>query len=344
MSDAAVSREELLRRWKEKRTAAGGAGEDRRATLGPGQPNNSQRQPAPAGAAEPAPGLPPRLARASSVDKENVGAGAGAGGRAPAAATAAAPDTIRKAFANGQQQQEMLQEFDALQGRLQALKRESVRPSISDAAAASRPGALQSAATSRPQPPEPAGARATQPAAAVTTTARPPLAAAPPRQHAASAPTQQPAPLAPAAEALPAGVSASRGGAEPEGASMLAPASAPGAGVGGLAARLESLKRESVRPSMLGSQAGVQFEAQGAIDSQALSRLAIQLFDDKEFRSLCDRGMSAQLTRSKDGATGAEWVGCRGRRHACSEVPASLPALTLPSSLATAFPSPLPAE
>lgn len=82
--------------------------------------------------------------------------------------------------------------------------------------------------------------------------------------------------------------------------------SAGAVGVGSLAARLESLKRESVRPSLASGQAmaGVVFEAAAPIDAQALTRLAIQLFDDEQFRQLCDKGMNAQLTRSKDGATG----------------------------------------
>jgi hypothetical protein len=80
-----------------------------------------------------------------------------------------------------------------------------------------------------------------------------------------------------------------------------APEAAP---YGGLAARLESLRRDSVRPSLAGTgvPAG-QFEAAGQYDTQALSRLAQQMFGDAEFVALCERGMSAQLTRSKDGAT-----------------------------------------
>jgi hypothetical protein len=48
----------------------------------------------------------------------------------------------------------------------------------------------------------------------------------------------------------------------------------------------------------------VQFEAAGPIDTQALSRLAIQLFEEEQFKQLVDKGMNMQLTRSKDGATG----------------------------------------
>ena len=83
-----------------------------------------------------------------------------------------------------------------------------------------------------------------------------------------------------------------------------APAFARAATFGGLAAKLECLKRDSVRPSLAGPGAQqVQFEAAGQYDSQALSRLAQQMFGDPEFAALCARGMSAQLTRSKDGAT-----------------------------------------
>ncbi|KAL4427843.1 hypothetical protein ABPG75_001932 [Micractinium tetrahymenae] len=318
-SGAAPSREELLAAWKAKKAAAATAGGG--GGTGPAlaaQQLNSHRQPA--AAAKPSVGLPPRLARTGTLDKENTalgGLGAGVGGRA-APAAAPGPDSVRKAFASGQQQQEMLQEFDALQGRLQALKRESVRPSISGATVAAARGAaaLQSAATSRPAlATEPAAARATQPAAAVTTT-RAPLAAAarPPApaglQQQQPQPAQQPQADQPAPPAPPASVVVSRGGTAPEASeapstALPLPSSTAGAGVGGLAARLESLKRESMRPSLASGQAmaGVVFEAAAPIDAQALTRLAIQLFDDEQFRQLCDKGMSAQLTRSKDGAT-----------------------------------------
>ena len=86
---------------------------------------------------------------------------------------------------------------------------------------------------------------------------------------------------------------------------------AAAASFGGIAARLESLKRESLRPSLAGpapgggtgSQQGVQFEAGGQFDGQALTKLALTLFEEEGFRQLCDKGMNAQLTRSKDGAT-----------------------------------------
>jgi hypothetical protein len=82
------------------------------------------------------------------------------------------------------------------------------------------------------------------------------------------------------------------------------PGTAAAAPMGGLAAKLESLKREAVRPSFASSgQQQVQFEAAGHYDMHALTRLAQQLFGDKEFVALCQKGMNAQLTRSKDGAT-----------------------------------------
>jgi hypothetical protein len=74
--------------------------------------------------------------------------------------------------------------------------------------------------------------------------------------------------------------------------------------IGGLAARLESLKRENARPSFIGTTAQpIQLEAAGHSDTSALSRAAVQLFGDKDFVAMCEHGMSAQLTRSKDGAT-----------------------------------------
>lgn len=79
-------------------------------------------------------------------------------------------------------------------------------------------------------------------------------------------------------------------------------ADAAGTGqVGGLVARLDALKRESVRPSFAGPQP--QFEAAGCMDMNKLSKFAQQLFNDAQFLQLCDKGMSSQLTRSRDGAT-----------------------------------------
>ena len=148
------SREELLAAWKAKKAALGTA--------------NSQRQPAAAAPSKPPTGLPPRLVARAAPDKENAGAhaaGGGArGGGAPTPA-GAAPDSIRKAFASEQQRGEMLQEFDALQGRLAALKRESVRPSISGAPRAVPVQHSTASTTARPGAPlEAAAARATQPA------------------------------------------------------------------------------------------------------------------------------------------------------------------------------------
>lgn len=79
-------------------------------------------------------------------------------------------------------------------------------------------------------------------------------------------------------------------------------------GFSSLAARLESLKRESLRPSIAPtssapSQAGVQFEPAGQVDTTVLRRLATQLFEDESWKQLYEKGMNAQLTRSKDGAT-----------------------------------------
>ncbi|GAB4817622.1 hypothetical protein N2152v2_004668 [Parachlorella kessleri] len=82
-----------------------------------------------------------------------------------------------------------------------------------------------------------------------------------------------------------------------------------------LEGRLQALKRESLRPSLGGVPAPAvaggaattgsqpQFEAAGNMDMHMLSRLANQLFNDEHFCQLCDKGMSSQLTRSKDGAT-----------------------------------------
>jgi len=146
-----------------------------------------------------------------------------------------APASIRKLALTAPHREHMEQQFDQLQGRLHAIKRDSRRPSIC--------GELPAA--------DPASAGPTS-----------------------------------ALDELPGTATA---------------AAAP---MGGLAAKLESLKRESVRPSFASSgQQQVQFEAAGHYDMHALSRLAQQLFGDKEFLALCEKGMNAQLTRSKDGAT-----------------------------------------
>jgi kinesin family member C1 len=81
---------------------------------------------------------------------------------------------------------------------------------------------------------------------------------------------------------------------------------APPREINGLAAKLESLKRaDTLRQT--GAQAishqGTALEGPGQFDAHALSRCAQALFGDQEFNSLCEKGMSAQLTRSRDGAT-----------------------------------------
>lgn len=320
----------MLRAWKERKAAAAGAAGAAAAGLHQKKHENSLQQPQ---LTKAVPGLPPRLARGAALDKENAGHARLAGqqqGRPGAVGgpAAAAPDSIRKAFAHGQQQQDMLQEFDALQGRLQALKRESMRPSISGAGGPAPPSRHHSAlhATAASRPPEAAAARATQPAAP----ARPAepdgvqtekVSAAPLAQPAAAAAPAAAAPLEHAEEdlaapALPAAPAAH----------LALPAGGGSTGVGGLAARLESLKRESVRPSLVGAGAqGVQFEAAGQIDAQALTRLAMQLFEDDQFKQLCEKGMNAQLTRSKDGATGE----CSPRGVHAWAAPAPLCALGL---------------
>jgi hypothetical protein len=213
----------------------------------------------------------------------------------------------------------MLQEFDVLQGKLQALKRDSLRPSVSGTGGPPVQRPKQQPTPSSTRPPEAAAARATQPAAlhrsAEPITTRPlqhATAALPPRQQQAPQPAakpqqQQQQQLA-QQQASPASSQGGPADGYAPGSHAATAAAAPGAGggvgVGGLAARLESLKRESVRPSLVGAQ-GVQFETVGQIDTQGLSRLAMQLFDDDQFKQLCEKGMNAQLTRSKDGATGA---------------------------------------
>lgn len=77
----------------------------------------------------------------------------------------------------------------------------------------------------------------------------------------------------------------------------------PGQDTGALAARLDNLRRESIRPMPVAPlQPPVQFEA-GSVDMSSFSKVAAQLYEEKAFLELCNKGMNAQLTRSKDGAT-----------------------------------------
>ncbi len=62
----------------------------------------------------------------------------------------------------------------------------------------------------------------------------------------------------------------------------------------GLAAKLESL-RQREKPSVVAKKS--------EFDSSILSKSAQQLFGDAEFVAMCEKGLSAQLTRTRDGAT-----------------------------------------
>ena len=80
--------------------------------------------------------------------------------------------------------------------------------------------------------------------------------------------------------------------------------------IGGLAAKLQSLKRsDAVRmlPGRSQQQSHSQSTTESTNDFDAclLSRYAQYLFGDQEYVDLCGRGMNAQLTRSKDGGTDA---------------------------------------
>lgn len=146
----------------------------------------------------------------------------------------ATPLSLRKAVLPSSTREHMAQQFDALQGKLHAIKRDGHRASISGV-----PPGLTGVCASIPSP----------------------------------------------AADLP-GV-----GGHP-------------APIGALAARLESLKRDNSRLSFMGSAAQTpQFEIAAQYDVSGLSKAALQLFGDKEFVAMCERGMNAQLTRSKDGAT-----------------------------------------
>lgn len=66
---------------------------------------------------------------------------------------------------------------------------------------------------------------------------------------------------------------------------------------GGLAAKLESLKRGEKPVVVPKAEVGSGF------DRMALSRSAQQLFGDEEFVALCEKGLTAKLSSSRDGAT-----------------------------------------
>lgn len=80
-------------------------------------------------------------------------------------------------------------------------------------------------------------------------------------------------------------------------------------GFDGLAAKLESLKRDVpvTAPKSAGKGMAVALPGGDAVDRQfdvnALSRSAHQLFGDEGFIAMCEKGLTAQLSRSKDGAT-----------------------------------------
>ena len=223
MGEVEKTREELLMEWKEQKAMRGGSSlrnvtnnSSKGASLHPTKPSVTFAEPH------------------VFEDKENP-AIVETAAEVAKPAIESTPASLRKAALPAPHREHMEQQFDLLQGRLHAIKRDSRRPSISGVP----PGAHNGAAMPTP------------------TSIRP-------------------------VENSPA-------------------ASQP---IGGLAAKLESLKREAVRPSFASAgQAQVQFEAAGHYDMQALSRLAQQLFGDKEFSALCEKGMKAELTRSKDGAT-----------------------------------------
>jgi hypothetical protein len=245
------SRVEQLQEWKEQRAAAAakassaaGAGTAQQAAR---PPLHAARQPL--AARQPGQAGPRESAAMPAADSVRQ---AGPQQHPAGPPAKAAPwDHSRKPALPAGQKAQMERQYGILEGRLQALKRESLRPSLSG-----------SGPPSAPVPPPAAAAQPT---------------------GAAAAPATRPATVA-----LPAA-------AEPERAGRV------DGQVGGLAARLDALKRESVRPSFAGAQP--QFEAAGTMDMHMLSRLANQLFNDDQFLQLCDKGMNSQLTRSKDGAT-----------------------------------------
>lgn len=269
MQQPQKSRLELLQEWKEQRAAkqATGAGGQL-----PGRPPSAPK---------PGPGAPaaaPRAARPgekeNAVDPRPQVPAQPSAASLPAAAKAAPWDqhSRRPALPAGQRAH-MEAQFGALEGRLQALQRESVKPT---------PGGDGPCAAAPPPYPDPAAAASSPPMPDAGAWAA--AAAAGPMQ--AHAPAGRPPPIGSSAAAAAAAALAEPG---------------RDGGTGLLAARLDALKRESVRPSFAGPQP--QFEAAGGLDLHTLSRLANQLFNDEQFLQLCDKGMSSQLTRSKDGAT-----------------------------------------
>ena len=229
MEEEGKTREEMLIEWKEQRALRPVPGL-----------TNITNKPLPATAAHP---LKPSVTFAEpQIIEEKENPTPIAAMKASVPDVASTPASIRKAALSAPHREQMEQQFDLLQGRLHAIRRDSLRPSISGASVCNAP----------------------------------------------AAPT---APTAAPASSL----------ADEDRDQPLAAAAPP---MGGLAAKLETLKRESMRPSFASSgPQQVQFEAAGQYNMQALSRLAQQLFGDQEFSALCERGMNAQLTRSKDGAT-----------------------------------------
>lgn len=157
------------------------------------------------------------------------------------------------------------QQFGALQGRLKALQRETLRPTVSAATGASL--------SSRPTAHDAIAARLeslrNETHRSASTAVAPPVSTINPPPQPAATTAAHPAATIPTA---------------PPSSTSTAPA--------------PPVALTSLLPQH------VQFEPAGQMDpSQPVSRLAIQLFEDRAFLELCDRGMHAQLTRTKDGAT-----------------------------------------
>jgi len=263
---------------------------------------------APAPAAPPVAGKPVREA-----------AGAEGSGRAPAPAAApppGAPGSLRKPALSPTSGRRMESSYSALLGRFETLKRESLRapPPPPPAALASASAAGAASAGGATAPAAPACLQALCPHGGHT----PGQAGAPPGPEAAHGP-QRGSPDRPAPTSLPAiAAAAARDSVALIAAADPAPAARAVSPPGTARAFVGAPRRpepaegrgpEAPPPSPRAAAAASprapqpEFEPGGRWEAPSLAQAARELFGEPGFAEQCERGLTMQLRRTKDGAT-----------------------------------------
>jgi hypothetical protein len=259
--------------------------------------------------AAPAPAVPPVTGK-----PVREAAGAEGPGRAPAPPAApppGAPGSLRKPALSPTSGRRMESSYSALLGRFETLKRESLRApppppppaALAPAGAASASGA---AATACPQALRPHSAQL------------PGQAGAPPGPEAALAP-QRGSPDRPAPAPLPAvAAAAARDSVALIAAADPAPPARAGSPGGGARVAAGAPRRPEpaegggpVAPPRSPSAAAAasprapqpEFEPGGRWEAPSLAQAARELFGEPGFAEQCERGLTMQLRRTRDGAT-----------------------------------------